>query len=151
MTQKKDTAKDQDVYVLYWKNCNWNVHERRKLTIDLQHEEMISEWKSAELDSYWNNFYDYFWDSEYVTIWKKKELDENGLDTEPLTGEERKKIWLWILEDMAEDGLPLWQELTKDEGFRIGIDRSAAEFGKKFMRQIRENRLYEKLKNDGIL
>src|SRR5208283_289922 len=114
MNQRKDTGKDQEVYVLYWKNCDWEVHERRKLKIDLQHEEMISEWKSSELDSYCNNFYDYFWDSEYVTIWKKKEIDEKGFDTKPLTEEEQQKIWLWALEDMAEDGLPLWQELTKD-------------------------------------
>jgi hypothetical protein len=132
-----------DILALYWENSDWLAHHSKRRL-------MISEWKESEIDEYYNNFYDYLHSSEYVTVWKKKEIDNKGIDTRPLTEDERRKIWQWALEDIAEDGLPLWQEVTKDGGFRIGINRSAAEFGKKFMKQIRENGLYEKLKNDGI-
>jgi hypothetical protein len=99
---------------------------------------MISEWKESELDSYYNNFYGYLWDSEYVTIWKKKELDEQGIDTRALTHEERKKIWLWALENMSEDGLPLWKRIAKDGGFQIGVDNSVEENGPAFYKQQKE-------------
>ena len=139
MSQQEENGKDQaGIYVLYWKNCNWEVHDQRKLPLDLQREEMISEWKASELDSYFNNLCYYFWDSEYVTIWKKNEIDEKGLDTKPLTVEERKKIWLWALENMSEDGLVLWKENRKDGGFRMGADNSIEEFSKAFYEQQKE-------------